>query len=348
MDKSDAIKGCLLGTAVGDSIGLPREGVSARRAQALFGPELRQGFFLGRGMLSDDTEQSCLVVQAYLRADGDPDRFGRSLAWRLRWWLAALPAGVGLGTARAIFKLWLGVPWQRSGSNSAGNGAAMRVACLGLLCTHKELGAFVDVATRVTHRDPRARRAAMLVALAARYGAEQGPDAVAGADYLALARDRLRGDIDEELEALLAQMEVALERGDAVQRYAQDIGASHGVSGYAYRTVPIAIYAWLRNAGSLRATLGQVIALGGDTDTVGAIAGALVGATLGNGRMQDPWIEQICDYPRSVEWIRRLADRAAEGGKPLPLCWPLIVPRNLLFLGVVLAHCCRRLLPPYR
>jgi len=56
----------------------------------------------------------------------DPDAFARSLAWRLRGWLAAPPAAVGWGTLRAIVKPWVGFPPRAGGVRSAGNGAAMR------------------------------------------------------------------------------------------------------------------------------------------------------------------------------------------------------------------------------
>src|SRR5688572_18626387 len=109
--REGAFEGVLLGTAVGDSIGLPREGLSARRAARLFGgAPLRHRLLFGRGMVSDDTEHACMTAQALLASGGDPRRFVRSLAWRLRWWLLGLPAGVGKATAQAVVKLWLGFP----------------------------------------------------------------------------------------------------------------------------------------------------------------------------------------------------------------------------------------------
>ena len=59
--------------------------------------------------------------------------------------------------------------------------------------------------------------------------------------------------------------------------------------------------------------------------------------------------------PRSTRWMRalagRLADRFPAEGQPdspgpLPLLWPGLLPRNLLFLLVVLLHGFRRRLPP--
>ena len=57
--RSDQIAGVILGTAVGDALGLPREGLSRRRAGKLFGdPPLGHHFLFGRGMVSDDTEHT--------------------------------------------------------------------------------------------------------------------------------------------------------------------------------------------------------------------------------------------------------------------------------------------------
>ena len=127
----DRITGLLLGTAVGDSLGLPREGLSGRRAARLYGGPLRQRLVLGHGMLSDDTEHACMTAQALLTAGDDPVRFARALAWKLRWWLLALPASVGWGTLRAIARSWLGFSPGRSGVQSAGNGAVMRAPIIG-------------------------------------------------------------------------------------------------------------------------------------------------------------------------------------------------------------------------
>jgi ADP-ribosyl-[dinitrogen reductase] hydrolase len=117
---------------------------------------------LGRGLVSDDTENTCLVGQALLQSRHDPDRFARSLARGLRLWLLCLSAGIGRATLRAALKLWLGFRPSRSGIWSAGNGPAMRAAILGVcLCRDtNQLQAYIRASTRLTHTDPRAERGA--------------------------------------------------------------------------------------------------------------------------------------------------------------------------------------------
>jgi hypothetical protein len=118
-------------------------------------------------MTSDDTEHLFLTGQALLASAGDVPRFERSLSWRLRGWLAALPAGVGLATLRATIKLWIGLILPiRSGVRSAGNGATMRSAVIGAFAAHDPAlrRALCDTSSRLTHTDPRAVVAARAVA----------------------------------------------------------------------------------------------------------------------------------------------------------------------------------------
>src|SRR5690606_2060675 len=118
------------------------------------------------------TEHACMTAQALIASGGDPALFRRDLARRLRWWLAALPAGVGLATARSVGKLWLGVSPERSGVHSAGNGPAMRAPVIGVYARGlDELAALTDASTRITHTDQRAIDGARAVALAAHHAA---------------------------------------------------------------------------------------------------------------------------------------------------------------------------------
>ena len=123
---AERLNGVLLGTAVGDALGLPCEGLSKKRQARMYPDLSRYHLLWGYGLCSDDTEHSCMVAQALIQAEGDPQRFARSLGWKLRFWLLALPAGIGMATLKAILKLWLGFSPERSGVVSAGNGPAMR------------------------------------------------------------------------------------------------------------------------------------------------------------------------------------------------------------------------------
>ncbi len=353
-DRTDKMAGLLLGLAVGDALGLPRENLGRARAARLFGPApLRHWFLFSRGMVSDDTEHACLTAQAFLEAPDDPAHFARALAWRLRYWLLALPAGVGLATARSGVKLWLGVPPASSGVFSAGSGPAPRAAGRGASRGQDpdRLRAFVRASTRLTHTDPRAEQGAWLIALAVRLGLDHGPGLSPGL-FFEVAHAGLKDD--GEIRATLGLMRDFLEQDRPAAALADTLGLARGVTGYVLHTVPVALYSWLRHRTDFRAAVEEVVLLGGDTDTTGALTGALAGATLGPNGIPCEWLDGLWDWPRSAAWMRALGRRlegrnagrpACEG--PLPLFWPGILPRNLLFLGVVLAHGFRRLLPPY-
>ena len=76
MNPRHSILGSLLGTAVGDALGLPYEGMSRKRVGA-FG-EIRHRFLLGRGMFSDDTEHTLMLAAALREHRSDVNAFQRS------------------------------------------------------------------------------------------------------------------------------------------------------------------------------------------------------------------------------------------------------------------------------
>ena len=106
--KHHAIESCILGTALGDAVGLPCEGLSRARQSKWFGDKTPTLYF-GRRMVSDDTEHTILVAQALVQSRGDAEKFERALSKGLRRWFLLLPAGAGLATIKACLKLCVGV-----------------------------------------------------------------------------------------------------------------------------------------------------------------------------------------------------------------------------------------------
>lgn len=345
-DVTARISGLLLGGAVGDALGLPMEGLSRRRAARLFPGPLRHRLLPGRGMCSDDTEHACMTAEALLRHPDDAGAFARVLAWKLRWWLLGAPAGVGFATLRAILRLWVGVPPDRSGVHSAGNGPAMRAPVIGAFFAADEarLRRFVRASTRLTHTDPRAERGALIIALAAAQAVRTGT--AAGFIDVALRES----EPDEELRQTLSLAADHMGAGSSPAAFADAMGLSRGVSGYINHTVPAALYCWLRSPTSYEQAVAACIALGGDTDSTTSITGALTGATAGADAIPKAWLDGLIEFPRSVGWIRGLAaDLAKRRRRPSAgaLFVPLLVLRNVSFAGIVLAHGVRRLFPPY-
>lgn len=345
------IVGSILGTAIGDAIGLPYEGLSRERANRLLGPPDRHHFFFHRGMVSDDTELTCMVAQSIIASHTDVGVFQRQLSWRLRFWLLGLPAGVGLATLRSILRLWIGFGMERSSVFSAGNGPAVRAPIVGAAIDDLEcLQRLVCASTRITHTDPKAQYGALAVALASRMARQN--ETVAGSDFLNHLRAWLGTDGDE-LVSLIQSVVCSVENGQSTIAFAESIGLAEGVSGYVYHSVPVSIHAWLSNQRDFSAAIRQVVGCGGDTDSTGAITGGIVGASVGRAGIPKEWIDRLCEWPRSVRWMERLAAQLESAlrydASVPPIGLPIlgVLLRNLFFLGIVLCHGFRRLLPPY-
>lgn len=352
--REDAIIGCLLGTAVGDSVGLSCEGMSKRRQRQVY-PEINGHHFVFRkGMISDDTEHACMVAQALIVSGGDVETFAKSLAWRFRFWLLGLPAGIGFATLRAVLKLWLGFPSHRSGVLSAGNGPAMRSAILEVCYGHdtKQLRELVRVSTRMTHTDPKAEFGALAVALAAFMAGRGSEKEVAPNEYYHTVQ-RVLGTDENDFLHIIQRTVTSVEARQSTESFAGKLGLSEGISGYVYHTVPVVLHAWLRHQGDYRSAIIDIVRCGGDTDTTAAIVGGIIGARVGTSGIPQEWIGGLWEWPRSVRWMEQVGKRLAEvcsqgtrgGAVPVPVYG--LLARNFVFMLVVLFHGFRRLLPPY-
>jgi ADP-ribosyl-[dinitrogen reductase] hydrolase len=347
---NERLSGVLLGTAVGDAVGLPAEGLSPERIRRRWPGPLRMRLVFGRGMVSDDTEHTLMVAQALLSHPMDPAAFQHSLGWKLRWWFAALPAGVGLATAKACLRLWLGFPANKAGVVSAGSGPAMRSAILGAYFAGapNKRREFVLASSRLTHRGWQAETAALAVAESAALATTSNgfPEATHVFEAIRCLSDQ------REWQDRVVQMESCLKAGDTVSDFVQKLGLTSGVTGYSLHVAPVALYAWLRHRADFRPALSAAIQCGGDTDTVGAILGALCGAVTGTAGIPSEWVGGLWEWPRSRRFMEALGKRLAEQERsqaalgPLRYFWPGLVPRNLLFLAAVLTHGVKRLLPP--
>ncbi len=345
----------MLGTLVGDALGLPAEGLSRRRVRRMFPGRWRHRFLFRRGMMSDDTEHSVFVAQSLLAHPDSPERFTRRLGWCLRLWLLGLPAGVGFATLRAVLRLWLGFAPSRSGVRSAGNGPAMRAAPIGaFFSSHPErLDDYVRRCTRITHTDPRALTGARVVAYLAAWCVRD--DLLRRPEFAQLVEVlRSAGSPEDgEWTAVLERFAAAWDGGLSVEQFADELGLGGGVSGYVYHTVPVVAYGWYQHFGSFEDTLSAVLNAGGDADTTGAIAGALAGAVVGERGIPGGWVNGVVEWPRTAKVLRTMADGLAGQSMtcvsipPVAYFWPALPLRNLLFLVAVLLHGLRRVLPPY-
>jgi ADP-ribosylglycohydrolase len=290
---------------VGDALGLPYEALSPQRARRILPGPVRPRLVFSRMMVSDDGEHALMTAEALLSRGV----IERELAKRLRRWFLMIPAGIGMATIKACFRLCVGVPPAKSGVASAGNGAAMRAAAVGAFYAENPVQREEAVAkvARVTHTDERAIVGARLIALAAACAATR---------------------TESQFPTLAAQI---------APDWPLDFSSPKGPTGYVLESVPAALGCWLRHPHDYRAAVTEAIEMGGDTDTVAAIVGGIV--ALADPPPQE-WVDALWEPYRGPSYLRRLAEGTEPSAPGL-----LQLPRNLLFLLVVLIHGFRRLIP---
>ncbi len=303
-DYEERALGALYGLAVGDALGMPTQMWSRQKIKARFphldglvpGPRdntISRGEPAGR--VTDDTEQALLLADLLVEGCGRVD--ARAFAERLWAWaeLARQRGSDPLGPSsrRAVEAVRQGVPVEEAGLGGLTDGAAMRIAPLGVAAPPWPLAALarrVAEAVRVTHNTGVALAGASAVAAAVSLGVEGATFAeqCAGALEAARAGQRLGRearppDIAERIGSALAV--AADESGPAaLDAIAERVGT--GVE--TEQAVPAAFAVWALHPRDPWHVCLDAAVLGGDTDTIAAMAGAMAGAGTGVNAFPGP------------------------------------------------------------
>ena len=323
--QADRAIGTVLGSAIGDALGAPYEFGMAPIGPA--GPAMIGGGLgnFAPGEWTDDTSMAWAVLDvAATGADLRTDEALTGIARNFRAWYDAGPADIGIQTRRVLAAAG---PEPTAGAmtaaarelhqttgRTAGNGSLMRTAAVAL--PHlADPAAVVEAARAVsalTHHDPRAQEASALWSLAIRHAVLEGElDLRAGLAHL-----------DAEAAAYWA------ERIDEAEQLPPARFAPNGWvvaalqaawSAIVHTPVPITG----PECGHLPDALVTAIGIGDDTDTVAAIAGALLGARYGASAIPAHWRRILHGYPGLTgERLGELAHLAANGGRPGAYGWP--------------------------
>jgi len=283
----DRYLGVLLGTAVGNMLGVPVESLTKSHIQRLFPHGLRSIEPMEQHRpWDDDLAQSALIAEALLKT-GELDV--ADLGIMLSAWRRENGRGIGNLTARVIDAIEDGYPasetaervWRADGRGPAGNGAVMRCAPVALrwMADPEQLVEQTMRSAQITHYDERCQWSAVALNVA-----------------LALV---LRGITIEE-----QKLAAALERSGAPEAVVEAIleaerQALAGLElddpqsmGYTLKTMQVGLWA-LHHADDFEGRLVEVVNEGGDTDTNGAVAGAVLGAALGNSAIPKDWRQLI-------------------------------------------------------
>jgi ADP-ribosylglycohydrolase len=309
--RQDRARGALYGLAIGDALGMPTQLLSRPQIVDRWGP-LLTGFEaapddhpiaagMPEGAVTDDTEQAVLVGRLLVAGHGRVDP-GELAAALLGWEREMAARGsldlLGPSTKRALLAVEEGIPPTETGRHGDTNGAAMRITPVGIATAAGSLPALVDRVQQVslvTHNTSVALAGAAAVAAAVSAGIDGA--SVPAATGMAIAAARLgveRGHwIAGADVAARIDWAAGLVAGTGPRQAAELIYSLVGTSLATQESVPAA-FAVLSAVPDdpWRACL-LAASLGGDTDTIAAMAGAIAGACHGPGAFPAHAIETV-------------------------------------------------------
>jgi ADP-ribosylglycohydrolase len=304
-------RGALYGLAIGDALGMPTQLLSRPQIVARWGP-LLGGFEPApdehpiaaghqAGDITDDTEQAVLLGRLLVAGRGtvEPGDLARALvAWEADMKARGSLDLLGPSTRRAVAAVQAGVPPEEAGAFGDTNGAAMRITPVGISVAADDPAALVDQVVRasfVTHGTSLALAGAAAVAAAVSAGISGAtvPEATAAAIAAArLASDRGRWVAGADVAARIewaTQLVLDQDRDQAMDVIYRLVGTGLATQ----ESVPAAFAALAVTADDPWLTCRLAASLGGDCDTVAAMAGAVAGACHGVGAFPGPAIEVI-------------------------------------------------------
>jgi poly(ADP-ribose) glycohydrolase ARH3 len=188
---------------------------------------------------------------------------------------------------------------QHFPGGSFGNGAAMRVAPVGLLFRNErdQIRKQARLSSLPTHRHPLGIEGAQLLALAVAIGSRSGPSEFDRAAFF------------RELSAACDSTDYRTKIEEAARVRSPEQLAGLGNRIEALHSVPTAIASFALTPESFEATIAHVIFLGGDVDTMAAMAGAISGAYLGAGRLPARLVNRLENGPKGRDYLIELSSQ---------------------------------------
>ena len=298
--------GALAGLALGDALGMPTQEMSPEQIRAVYGRitglvdgDASQPYAPGMpaGSVTDDTEQALLVASLLIRGRGSSSgrvalnavEFAHAL---LAWEDSMIERGsldlLGPSTKAALERVRAGEDPLTVGGAGTTNGAAMRVTPIGIAVSTEDPEAFAEAvwsSCRVTHATRQGFQSAALVAAAVSMGIDTvrtpSPDLRSllwkAVTYVDSLPERGAWTPDPDVVAATRRaMQLAVNpASSSLECLVEQVGTSVASA----QAIPMA-FALLARDPSPQALL-DAANIGGDTDTIGAIAGAILGAALG-------------------------------------------------------------------
>ncbi len=255
---------------------------------------------------TDDTQMSIDIMESLVQLGRvEPDDLARRFAASYRW-----SRGYGPATARVLKRIARGQKWEIANTavyaeGSFGNGAAMRVPMLAMFYAGRphELDDAVRRSAVVTHAHPLAIEGAIVIAHATAIAAQDGSttellDAASARCVHPLMIDRLA----------LARRWLADGRPAHPTEIASKLGRGIASADSCITALYLAAHFRERDYMDLQRVVSQI---GGDADTIGAMAGAIWGAARGVPAVPPHVLARLEQHGRLVHLADELFARAA-------------------------------------
>lgn len=352
LSRIDRVRGCLLGMAVGDALGAPLEGLSAQQIKTHYGRvknyvdgvqawKRKPYRWRLRGLYSDDTQQALAICDVLLECgEVVSDRLAElyvALATP-RGAFAGAHRGIGRSFRQVLCDLERGVSPRRTGQMTAGIGAAMRIAPIALYFEDTDaMFSSVMEASIMTHRDVRSLSGALLVAHAIRRlagGAPRDPGLLLwtaadvarderrfseGTDYadLIISLDRHAKSLSRAVAHAESLLELTRDRAlgalvEEANRHGAEPVCRRPTMGFPPACIPTCLY-YLLTTDSFEEAITEIVNLGGDTDTAGAILGALAGTHYGPDQIPRRWLDGLQNREGIEARAEAIAQRSVAG-----------------------------------
>jgi len=259
---------------------------------------------------TDDTDMTLALAESIIRyGKVDPEDIAKQFGLH-----CDLTRGYAIGTIKAVQALRAGLKWYEVArivfeNGSFGNGAAMRVSPVGLFY-HHDLDSLQKSAinqANITHVHPLGQWGAVMQACSVGLAVIQDPKEPFEKQQMVInLREILWGGPIEYMKGL-NRVDEMLSQGK--KRQAREVAQSLGNGVEAHLSVPSACYIAVTYSPDFCDAILAAISLGGDTDTIAGMVGAIVGAHVGERGLPVDWVEQLEDGPRGRSFAISLADR---------------------------------------
>ena len=309
----ERLAGAALGCMCGDALGMPVEGWTAEAIRKNHG--VLDRMIAGRlpaGSYTDDSQMMIAILESLAACGGrfEPADLAWCFARKFQPW-----RGYGGRIAGVMERISAGAQWDQAGTDSFGNGGAMRVGVLGAWLAHDSdslLMAALDQC-RITHYHPRGLAGAAAQALAVGLACRLADKCLVAdqqdfIDYLAEKTTPIDAHVAGRLKAMPALQ--GLEFDQALKaltaEYACDVTAAEAVP------PAIGAFVWASGGHSAKEAIILAVNLGGDTDTIGAMAGALAGVYWGKQSLPQNWVQALENGHDGHDRVNELCLRLCE------------------------------------